>query len=307
MNSGKTLPLKLQNELSIIVPVLNEKEGITLAISQVQTVLPNAEVIIVDDGSTDGTSKLIDQIKAVRVIHHDFNQGYGAALKSGMALTKRKFIAWFDGDCEHKVEDLVNVVDHLVTKSLAAAIGQRPAELPNYRGIGKMLIFSTAKLFGLRFRGDLNCGLRVFRRDAILPYLTILPDKYSASMTSTMIMLEKDYPIEFVAIKTNPRKGTSKVRLIDGFSALIQVLRMIMLFAPLRIFLPLGLCLVLAGSCYGVWLTLLTAKGIPTLSVITVLTGVILCVQGLIADQLSALRLCRLSVHEQNDTNNTNK
>jgi len=303
MTSSNGLCPEWLNDLSIIVPVLNEKDGISSVISQLQQMLPEAEIVVVDDGSTDGTSEIIDRLKGVRIIRHGFNQGYGAALKSGMAVVTRKIVAWFDGDGEHRVEDLVDIVDQIVEKGLVAAIGQRPVELAHYRGIGKILIFSTARLLGLRVRGDLNCGLRAFRRDAILPYLPLLPDKFSASLTSTMIMLEKGYPLEFVPIRTNPRIGMSKVRLVDGISAFVLVLQMIMLFAPLRIFLPLGLCLILVGGFYGVWLTFLTAKGIPTLSVIVVVTGVVLCLQGLIADQLSALRLSRLPDPAQKNTN----
>jgi len=294
MISNKDIACEWQNKLSVIIPVFNEKNGVSSSVARLQEFLPEAEIIIVNDGSTDGSSQKINALNGVKVINHNYNKGYGAALKSGMKGASREIVAWYDADNEHRVEDLINVVDTLVKKDLVATIGQRPVILENYQAIGKLMIFSTARLLGLRASGDLNCGLRAFRRDEILPYLSLLPDKFSASLTSTMIMLESQKPLEFVPITVNPRIGISKVRLVDGFSTFAMMLRMIMLFAPLRIFLTLGFGLIASGAGYGIWLTLLNARGIPTLSVIVIISGVVLILQGLIADQLSSLILGRV-------------
>ncbi|MDC0033841.1 hypothetical protein OAJ57_04690, partial [Alphaproteobacteria bacterium] len=128
----------------------------------------------------------------------------------------------------------------------------------------------------------------------ILPYLTLLPNGYSASLTSTMILLERGYPVAFQPITVAQRIGTSKVMLSDGFEALALVLRMITLFAPLRIFLPVGLGLLLSGAGYGAYIAFSTETGVPTLAVLTVLVGLMLCLQGLIADQISYMRLSQL-------------
>jgi hypothetical protein len=138
---------------------------------------------------------------------------------------------------------------------------------------------------------DVNCGLRVFERETITNYLDLLPNSYSASMTSTFIMLERGYPIAFQPVELNARVGSSKVRLIDGFRAFGLVLRLVMLFAPLRIFLRLGAPLIVFGALYGAATAFIQGFGVPAAAVTAVILGFLLVLFGLIADQISQMRL----------------
>ena len=153
-----------------------------------------------------------------------------------------------------------------------------------------------ARVLGLRVGHDLNCGLRVFRRVAILPYVSVLPDSYSASTTSTMIMAERRYPVEFFDVDTNVRIGHSKVRVRHGFATIAIILRTITLFAPLRIFFGIGMSVIGLGGLYSVLIALLQGQGLPSAGVLAVLSGLLLCCVGLIADQISQLRLLQLSL-----------
>ena len=283
-----------QSSLSIVIPALNEEPAIGLTLKNLCDALPDAEIIVVDDGSSDGTAREVSKFSNVRLISHGFNRGYGAALKSGMRLTTRDYVAWFDADAEHRVEDLSAMVDRLENDGLLAVLGQRTGSASATRSLGKLLIRTLARLLRISAGGDINCGLRVFRREVILPYLTLLPNGYSASLTSTMILLERGYPVAFQPITVAKRIGTSKVALSDGFGALVLVLRMITLFAPLRIFLPVGLGLLLTGGIYGAFIALSSGTGVPTLAVLSVLVGLMLCLQGLVADQISYMRLSQL-------------
>lgn len=279
--------------LSIVIPAYNEVEGIAVTLLSLVEKLPGAEIIVVDDSSTDGTGNVVlNQFPQVTLIQHLFNRGYGGALKTGMSVASRDFVAWFDADNEHRVEHLIEMYEKIRDLRLAAVIGQRQKPGASaIRNWGKFVIRMLAKSLNYKGGSDMNCGLRIFRRQVICQYLSLLPNAFSASMTSTLLMLERGYPTQFHPIDVNPRLGHSKVRLADGFMSLVLVLRIIMLVAPLRIFLRLGLASVLVGSAYGISLALLSKQGFPTLGVVIVLLGITLSIFGLVADQISQMRL----------------
>lgn len=284
-----------RHRLSIIVPAYDEANGVAPTLRALRAAFPAAEILVVDDGSADGTAERAASVEGVRVLRHGYNRGYGAALKTGMRRARGELLAWFDADGEHGVSDLGAMVERLEREGLEAVLGQRPTGGgPTIRSVGKFLIRQLARSLGVRAGEDLNCGLRVFRRRAILPYLSILPDGFSASLTSTMVLLARRLPMRFQPITQRPRVGTSKVRVADGFASLLLVLRTVALFAPLRIFFSPGLVLLAAGFVYGVATAVVLGRGIPTAALLLANTGMMLCVLGLVADQVSQLRLERL-------------
>ena len=233
------------------------------------------------------------------MISHAYNCGYGGALKTGMAHASRAYVAWFDADGEHRVEDLVAMVGLIDRDRLSAVIGQRDAAAAlTVRSVGKALIRMVARSLDVRAGADLNCGLRVFRRDVICRYLYVLPEGYSASITSLMIMLERRYPIAFHRVTMAPRIGTSKVQLRDGFATIALVVRLSMLFAPLRVFGRGGLAMLVLGLVYGIGVAVRQGAGLPVAAAIAVFTGLLLLAVGLIADQISQLRLIQLATLE---------
>lgn len=279
--------------MSVVVPAYNEEDGIGPTLASLVARYPAAEIIVVDDGSTDRTWERA-RVGGVIRLRHAFNRGYGAALKTGTAAASRDLTAWFDADNEHRTEDLVRLVERLERESLVSVIGQRTSGVSRFRTAGKAVIRAFAWSLGLRASADLNCGLRVFLREALLPYLSLLPNRFSASMTCTMILVQRGYPIAFESVDLGSRIGTSKVVIGDGFRALVLVLRMIMLFAPLRIFFTVGAFSAVVGTVYGVAIALGQGLGFPTLGVVLILAGLILILQGLIADQMSYMRLSQL-------------
>ena len=280
--------------LSVVVPAFDEAGGIGRVIDALRAAFPDSEIVVVDDGSTDGTGAIAASRGGVRVLAHDFNRGYGASLRTGMAATSRPLIAWFDSDGEHRVEDLRAMVARLQRDKLAAVIGSRGAGGPAVRRTGKWMIRLLARVFGFGAETDLNCGLRVFRRDVVMPYLSLLPNRFSASLTTTLTLIERGYPIAFHPIVIEPRVGTSKVALGDGFAAIALVLRMLMLFAPLRLFLPSGAALVVLGTIYGLAISVIDGTGFPVAGLLAILVGLNIGMLGLIADQISQMRLARI-------------
>ena len=287
-----------QSKLAIVIPAYNEDQGITPTLISLKKSLPDVKIIVVDDASTDNTAAVALKIDSVRVIRHDYNYGYGGALKTGMIYSDTEYVAWFDADGEHRIEDLIQMVDIMYEEKCVAVIGQRTTgSTTRIRAVGKWVIRMLARSLDVRAGSDLNCGLRVYKRDIICRYLSVLPDGFSASLTSLMIMLEQGYPISFHPVKTKPRIGDSKVRLMDGFSTMALVLRIVMLFAPLRIFFRGGIILLSASIIYSVAVAYNSGLGIPVAGALGVLAGGMLLVVGLIADQISQLRLLQLSAN----------
>ena len=287
------------NKLSIVIPAYNEEEGIVETLKQLISSFADCQIIVVDDGSTDSTVEYVTNFETVNLIKHEFNRGYGSAIKTGMQSATRAYIAWFDADNEHNAENLKNMVEILESKKLVAVLGQRDRSINKIRGFGKFIIRLLAWSLDVKTGVDLNCGLRVFRREIILRYLYLLPDKYSASMTSTIIMIERKYPFIFHPITINQRLGESKVALSDGFEALILVLRAITLFSPIRVFLRLSILLLSVGIVYGLIKALITGLGFSVLSAILIMAGLIIGVLGLIADQISQMRLTNLDIEHR--------
>lgn len=281
--------------LSIIIPAYNEEDGILATLETLRDFFPAAEIIVVDDGSRDKTAERVRGFADIKLLVHRFNRGYGGALKTGMLQASRELIAWFDADNEHRPDFLKAMVDRIEAEKLAAVLGQRPRSVSVVRGVGKYFIRLLARLLKVKSGSDLNCGLRVFRREVILPFVPILPDSYSASMTSTIILIEQRYPFAFHPIETNQRIGQSKVALADGFNTMLLVLRVITLFAPMRIFLRLSINVFLLGAFYSLVVALTKGQGIPVLGAFVMLVGLLIGVLGLIADQVSQLRMTNLT------------
>ena len=277
--------------LSIIIPAYNEEQGISNTLQGLRQIFPDAEVIVIDDGSTDDTAAIIQKSGMAKLIRHNFNRGYGTALKTGMRQATGEFVAWFDADNEHRPEDLADMVQRLEEANLAAVLGQRDRSVDAARALGKFMIWLLAISLNVELKRDVNCGLRVFRHSVIRKYLHLLPSGFSASMTSTMVLLERGYPIEFHPISFNARIGRSKVQVRDGFRTIALVLRIILLFSPLRFFLPIGVGLAAVGGLYGTVVALLQGQGIPILAALLVIVGMLIVMIGLVADQISQMRL----------------
>ena len=291
--------MKNFTDLSIVIPAYNEERGLDAVLTNLRQSMPGAEVIVVDDGSDDGTAGSALQHAVAGfdlvVLQHSFNRGYGSSLSTGMGAATREYVAWFDADNEHCADDLKAMVARLRNERLVAVIGQRSQSVSRFRALGKASIGLLARVFNINAGGDLNCGLRVFRRDIIVNYRTLLPARYSASLTTTILLIERGYPIAFHPVRTARRMGKSKLRIRDGFIAMAKVLNLITLFAPMRIFFRGGVLLVAIGLVYGTLRALMQPLGFPVAGLLLIVVGFLLVVLGLIAEQVSQMRLGTLS------------
>lgn len=281
--------------VSIVIPSFNEGGIIGATLDQLcsEPSLATAEIILVDDGSSDNTPDIAASYPRIRMIRHVINKGYGSALVTAMKAATRDYVVWMDADGQHQVSDIIKVVDLLMGQSLDYCIGVRDKgsyQVPQ-RMVGKWILRHVVNLAAGRSVPDFNSGLRGFRRAVIRKYLHLLPKGFGASTTTTLIMLERNYHGGQVSIHVRPRTGKSSVKQIrDGLRTLTLILRIFLLFKPLHFFGGIGLITTLAGLGYGLWGALAEGMGFPVLGAVVLLSGVQTMFLGLIMDQISAMR-----------------
>ena len=279
--------------LSVIIPAFNESAAIRDTLVELRRTCPEVEVIVVDDGSLDDTGHIAGAVDGVVVYRHARNRGYGAALKTGIRKARRPYVAWYDADKQHNPEDLVCVALPVLRGEQDAVIGVRGADSAQQRNrvLGKFVLGQVARLVSGERLPDLNSGLRCFERRIIRCYLHLLPDGFSASTTSTLMMLKRGYRVGYVPIRARARVGNSTVKIFsDGLRTLQLIVRIVVLFEAFRVFTTLGAALVLAGLAYGIPAALSYGQGIPNLAAMSIIGGLLTFFMGIVADQIVELR-----------------
>jgi len=231
---------------SIIIPCYNEEKAIEVTIKDVRKHLEGLpyELIIVNDGSSDETLNILQQIMTtdleLRVESHDINRGYGAALKTGIRRAKGDYIGITDADCTYPNERLPELM--LQAKKTDMVVGSRTADdvvYPLIRKIPKVFLRRYASWIAGKNIPDINSGLRVFKKSLALKYLTILPDGFSFTTTITLVLLTNHYQVIYEPIGYTSRVGQSKIKPIrDTIKFVELILRTGMYFAPLKVLMP---------------------------------------------------------------------
>lgn len=281
--------------LTILIPAYNESLSIGNVLTELlaQPELRGAEIIVINDGSTDETSQIVSQFPSVRLIEHITNRGYGTAIRTGARAAQRPYIVWFDADGQHRPQDLVTLAQELICKDLEYCIGVRSSE--SYqdpeRVAGKWLLRLAVNFAVGKAVPDFNSGLRGFKREILLRYLPLLPKRFGASTLTTLLMIENEHIGETIPIVAQPRIGKSTVRqLRDGLQTLQIILHIMILFKPLQFFGWTGSTLIITGLVYGFYKALTQRLGFPVFGLLIILLGIQSFFFGLLCDQISALR-----------------
>ena len=283
-------------DISIIIPCFNEEEsiGILLKSMSKDPYIKKCEIIVVDDGSSDESTRIIEKYKSVRLIKHVRNSGYGQAIVTGMKNSTRSNVVWMDSDGQHQVKDVVKLCKVLVAPDIDYVIGERDqnSHQEKSRLFGKLVLRIFVKLCGVSTISDFNSGLRGFKTNVIKKYFHLLQGGFGASTTTTLLMEMRNYNGSTCSINVLSREGSSSVRQIrDGMRTLLLIFRSLLLFRPMRFFFSVGLMFFMVGLIYGIWTTFSEGIGFPVFGAILVLTGIITIMLGLITDQISQLRL----------------
>ncbi len=285
------MPEADQAQVSIIIPALNEAASVGAVVTALRDRLPNAEVLVIDDGSTDDTARRATKAGA-RVIQHKQQQGYGAALRTGTLASGRAYVLFCDADGQHAADDVSRLIAVMHDFDMVVGSRNRISHAPLLRRPGKFILAGFANyLAGVQIP-DLNSGLRVIRRDLLLKYMHLMPRGFSFSTTSTFAMLKTHRRIEWIPITVAERTGSSTVRQMrDGPKVLLLMLRLTVLFEPLKVFLLTSASLFVL-SLISLCIDIANAedRGIGDTTVILTLSTVIVFLFGLICDQVSAIR-----------------
>jgi glycosyltransferase involved in cell wall biosynthesis len=270
---------------TVVLPAYNEEQGISSVLKELSALGDDFEILVVDDGSTDGTARAVEESGA-RVIRHRRNMGYGAALKTGIRNARSPIIVITDADGTYPNHRIPELVDGM--KDAVMVVGARTGEsvaIPWIRRPAKWFLGRLANYLAETKIPDLNSGLRAFRRDQALNLFPILPSGFSFTTTITLALLVNDHPVVYLPIDYHPRRGVSKIRPIhDTLNFLSLIVRTTVYFRPLKIFLPLaGLLLISSLLIFlGSWLF---APRIMDASVsITLVAGIQVAALGLLAD-----------------------
>ena len=280
-------------ELSIVIPAYNEAGAVGETVNRICAALSKLptrfEVIVVDDGSTDGTRTAAELSGAV-VLSSAENGGYGSALKRGMAASQSDYVAIIDADGTYPAESLVPMIELVQTADMV--VGNRGAAMRNVpliRRPAKWILNALANYLARRKIPDVNSGLRVFRRASLEKFIPLLPDGFSFTTTITLAMLCTKMRVVYFPIEYAKRTGSSKIRATDFFSFIGLLLRIVMLFEPLRIFMPLGGALLAIGLCKLIYD--ITVWNLSETAVFSFLGALIIWSIGLIADMIARLHL----------------
>ena len=277
---------------SVVIPAFNEAAVIGQVVTALKTAAPGHEIIVVDDGSNDGTSARAREAGAT-VVTHPYNKGNGAAVKTGLRRASGEFILISDGDGQHGALDGVRLVEMLGDYDLVIGARSGASQATTGRRIGNRILNGLATYLSGRPIPDLTSGLRAARREHLLEFIHLLPNGFSTPTTTTLSFVKAGYNVAFEPAEAAPREGQSKIKLAqDGVKFFLILLRVITLFSPLRIFVPLAAIPFLLGTGYMTW-TLLWYVRVTNSSVLLIVLGVIVFLIGLVSEQIAALRFER--------------
>jgi glycosyltransferase involved in cell wall biosynthesis len=277
------------SKVSIVIPAYNEAEVIGGVISTLRTAAAWHEIIVVDDGSADGTGERACAAGAL-VVKHPYNKGNGAAVKSGIRRATGDYVLIIDGDGQHPPEDALRLVARLGEYDLVIGARAGATQATAARRAGNWALNRLASYLAGREIPDLTSGFRGARREHLREFLHLLPNGFSTPTTTTLAFIKAGYNVAFEPVHARQRVGESKIKLArDGTKFLIIIFKIVSLFSPLRIFLPLSLASFVVGAAYAAW-TISTQRHITNSSVLLILFAVVVFLVGLVSEQISALR-----------------
>jgi len=274
--------------ISIVIPAYNEEGAIGRDLDVIHEAMGKSghpyEIIVVDDGSSDRTAEIASE-KGAKVISHEVNRGSGAARKTGLQHAEGEIVIMTDADGTYPNQDMPTLLEFF--PEYDQVVGARRTEQGRFRPLRWMAKWVIRQLASYLTRvqiPDLNSGFRAFKRDIMMRYLHLIPDGFSCVSSMTMVFLGNGHPVKFFPIDYYKRVGRSKFHPItDTYSYLLTVVRLVMYHDPLRIFMPLGILLMVLGIAKSFYDFLATST-LQESDIVLILAAVIVVALGLLAD-----------------------
>jgi glycosyltransferase involved in cell wall biosynthesis len=277
------------SEVSVVIPAYNEGAVIAQVVQALAAAGPWHEIIVVDDGSRDDTGAYATAAGAF-VVRHPYNKGNGAAVKSGIRRATGEHVLIVDGDGQHNPGDARRLVSRLGEYDLVIGARSTSTQATHARRFGNTALNRLASYLTGRAIPDLTSGFRGARRECLREFLHLLPNGFSTPTTTTLAFIKAGYNVAFEPIDALQRVGQSKIRFAhDGVKFFVIILKIVTLFSPLRVFLPISLAAFTIGATYAVW-TIATQSHVTNSSVLLIMLAVIVFLVGLVSEQISAMR-----------------
>jgi glycosyltransferase involved in cell wall biosynthesis len=274
---------------SVVIPAFNEAPAIGPLITALRSAAAWHEILVIDDGSSDDTGARAAAAGA-RVIRHPYNKGNGAAVKSGIRQSTGAFVLIIDADGQHPPDDALRLVSHLDAYDLVIGARSRATQAGVARRLGNAVLNAIASYLTEQRIPDLTSGFRAARRACLAEFLHLIPNGFSTPTTTTLAFMKAGYSVRFEPIEARVRQGASKIRLAsDGVGFFLILIKVITIYSPLRVFLPVSAAAFVVGAAYAVW-TIVTQSHVTNSSVLLILLSVVILLVGLVSEQISSLR-----------------
>ena len=286
-------------KISIIVPAYNEGDVIFPFLQKLQQVIQenniNAEILVINDGSSDNTANEVLSTGAL-LIEHPYNIGYGAAIKTGYRQAQGTVFITIDADGQHNPTDIPRLLELINRYDMVVGNRTQDSETDLHRNIANAIYNRLATYVAGQKILDLTSGFRAIRANIARQFLYLLPNTFSSSATITLSMIRAGHSLTYIPIRVTRRanKSKSKIRLLeDGTRFLMIILRIAIFFAPLKIFVPLSLITFLLGLGYGLFRIFVLRANYGSTSALLLSTSVLVFLVGLVSEQIAQLRLDR--------------
>ena len=285
-------------DLSVVLPAYNEAPGIAVVLQRLLEALEadakpggSFEVVVVDDGSSDGTAEVVAAAStAVRVVRHPYNMGNGAAIKTGIRQARGEILVFMDADGQHDPSVITELVTACEDYDMVVGARGKGSQAGWHRSLANALYNQLATYVTGRRIHDLTSGYRAVRAEVARRFIGLLPNGYSYPSTITLCAMRAGYSVDFFPITAARRLGKSKIKLFsDGTKFLLVIMKICMLFSPMRIFLPVSGYLFLMGVGYYAF-TYITEQRFTNMSMLLFTTAVIVFMMGLVAEQIAQMR-----------------
>lgn len=288
------------NSLSVIIPAYNEAASLPSFLPEVLAACRKHgwQLIVVNDGSLDGTRAFLDaqpRDPSLTVIHHKLNRGYGAAIKSGIRAASTDYVVTIDADGQHDPEDVRRLLEMIVAQDADMVVGTRPqASSGWYRELGKTMIRLVARrLMTVPIR-DLNSGMKIYATALGQRYIAICPDKMPFSDVIGLVFISQRHRVLECPISIRKRlAGESTISALTAYETVKEILNMVVLFNPTRVFWTMAVVSLVAGIGWGVPIVL-AGRGVSVGAMLAILAGLIFFFLGLLAEQVSLIRRDRV-------------
>ena len=274
---------------SVVIPAFNEAQAIGPLVAALRAAASWHQIIVVDDGSGDATAERAREAGAT-VVQHPYNKGNGAAVKTGIRTATGDYVLIIDGDGQHRAADATRIVSKLGVYDLVIGARSMGTQANHARLLGNSALNWLASYLTGRTVPDLTSGFRAARRSHLREFLHLLPNGFSTPTTTTLAFIKAGYNVWFEPVEAEARVGRSNIKFVrDGLKFLMIALKIVTLFSPLRVFLPISLAAFFAGAGYAVW-TIITQSHVTNSSVLLIMLAVIVFLVGLVSEQIAALR-----------------